>query len=77
MTDHEQIEQASKALKTKIDQLSGELLIAYTARLSDPANPAARERLDEVWSEYWQVLMEGKGIDLPEGYTWPRPSLKQ
>ena len=23
MTDHEQIEQASKALKTKIDQLSG------------------------------------------------------
>ena len=77
MTDHEQIQEASKALKKKLDQHSRELLVAYTARLTEPDSPAAKEQLDAVWSEYWQVLMEGKDIDLPEGYTWPKPSLKR
>ena len=77
MTDHEQIQQVNKALKKKLDQHSRELLGAITAGLAAPDNPAAKEQLDAVLSEFWQVLMEGKGIDLPEGYTWPKPSLKR
>ena len=77
MTDHEQIQQVNKALKKKLDQHNRELLGAITARLAAPDNPDAKEKLDAVWSEFWQVLMEGKGLDLPEGYTWPKPSLKR
>ena len=75
MTDHEQIQQAIKALKTKLDQLSEKLHVAGATWLAEPDNPANREQLDAVWNEYWQVLMEGKGIDLPAGYTWPKPPL--
>ena len=75
MTDHEQKQQAIKALKTKLDQLSEKLYIAGATWLDEPDNPATREQLDAVWNEYWQVLMEGKGIDLPAGYTWPKPPL--
>ena len=73
MTDHEQIQQASKALKTKLDQFSEELYIAGAAWLANPDDPSTREQLDAVWNEFSQVLMEGKGIDLPAGYTWPKP----
>ena len=71
MPDHEQIQEVTEALKTRLDQLSAKLPSAGTAWLADPTNPSTRQRLDEVWNEYWQALFEGKGIDLPKGYTWP------
>ena len=73
LTDLEQIQQAIKTWQEKLNQVNEEVAAALMVWLADKTNADAKNRLDAAWDELWPVLMGDKGLELPEGYTLPKP----
>ena len=73
MTDQQEIQKALEVWQAELNEASQEVVSAGKAFLGDTQDRAAKIRLDQAWDGYWQVLMGNKGLDLPEGYTMPKP----